>query len=117
VYWLADEPSEIAQLVETFGLDAVKAEAIRLRDAGTEPLPSIVSKRLISKRRGEVVAQAQRERRRGPTAEQRAADALKAKAELAEIAAHAAAPAPTLKRDPRSVEQILADWVKPRIGV
>lgn len=116
VYWLADEPSEIARLIETFGLEAVKAEASRLRDAGMEPLPSIVSKRLVSMRRGEVEAQTQLERRRGPTAEQRAADARKAKAELAEYAAHAGAPTPPRQRDPRTIEQILADWVRPRVG-
>lgn len=115
VYWLDDEPAEIAHLVETFGLDALKAETARLRNAGTEPLPSIVSKRLQAARRAEVEAQVQQARRQRPTTAERAEDARRAREAFAAIEASRDEPEQPRHRDTRTMEQILAEWAGPRV--
>lgn len=115
VYWLADEPAEIARLIEAFGIEAVKSEAARLLEAGTEPLPSHVAKSLQSARRTAVAAAASAARRRKPTPEELAEDRRRAEEAMAAYTVSRDAPQPIRHRDTRSLEQILREnfGVKP----
>jgi hypothetical protein len=84
-YWYDEEVCEIDRLVSIFGLHVVKATVASLTERGTDPLPAIVAKALAAARRTQREADAVTSRRREPTTEERAADAVAAERWLAEI--------------------------------